>query len=209
MILFDGESYFAVGRLQLTLENKKLKEANKAYRSAINSKADPATKDDVVGFAFAINGKFTCSDAFTSRALFLKMWPKLLEAASTEAIAEAEHDRSPLRDHVIIAGAGLAGLQLARSLRELEIPYIFVDLNAANIRAAVKRGDPACFGDVTSVELLEHIGAPPAFELVRRARTPLTHRLRNVAKSGESRQPSETMQEERSHGEHHESLGDR
>ena len=66
----------------------------------------------------------------------------LLEARPVEEEKASE----PLRDHVIIAGLGLAGVQLAASLRA--------------------RGDPACFGNVTSLKLLEHIGAPGARELV-------------------------------------------
>lgn len=70
------------------------------------------------------------------------------------------------RDHVIIAGYGVAGRALARALAPTETRYIIVDINTENVREAVSRGEPACFGDVTSVEVLEHLGAAHARELV-------------------------------------------
>ncbi|HKI98517.1 MAG TPA: cation:proton antiporter [bacterium] len=71
-----------------------------------------------------------------------------------------------LQDHVIVAGLGVVGLELAHSLREAGIAYILVDLNAENVRRAARNGEPACFGDVTSPEVLEAVGAPHARELV-------------------------------------------
>jgi CPA2 family monovalent cation:H+ antiporter-2 len=71
-----------------------------------------------------------------------------------------------LADHVIVAGMGVAGAELSRSLREAGIPYILVDLNAESVRRAIREGEPACFGDVTSPEVLEAVGAEHARELV-------------------------------------------
>jgi CPA2 family monovalent cation:H+ antiporter-2 len=73
---------------------------------------------------------------------------------------------SGLRDHVIVAGMGVAGTELARSLRETGISYVMVDLNAESVRAAVRQGEPAVFGDVTSPEVLVALGAEYARELV-------------------------------------------
>ena len=42
---------------------------------------------DIVGYAFAINGKIDSADVYPSNALFRKMWQKLLTAGVTEAIA--------------------------------------------------------------------------------------------------------------------------
>ncbi len=71
-----------------------------------------------------------------------------------------------LTDHVIVAGMGVVGEELVASLRAAGIPYILVDLNAENVRNAVRRGEPACFGDVSSPEVLEAVGAERAHELV-------------------------------------------
>ncbi|MEE8397324.1 MAG: cation:proton antiporter [bacterium] len=71
-----------------------------------------------------------------------------------------------LRDHVVIAGYGVAGQELARSLKECGIAYLIVDLNAQNVQLANQRNEPALFGDVTSPEVLEHLAAGRARELV-------------------------------------------
>jgi K+:H+ antiporter len=84
-------------------------------------------------------------------------------------VHEAEDSASRfagLQDHVIVAGLGVAGTELSQSLRAAGIPYLLVDLNAENVRNAVRNGEPACFGDVTSREVLEAVGAAHARELV-------------------------------------------
>ncbi len=71
-----------------------------------------------------------------------------------------------LRDHVVIAGYGVAGQELARSLKECGIAYVIVDLNACSVQLANQQDEPALFGDVTSPEVLEHLAAGRARELV-------------------------------------------
>lgn len=71
--------------LQLSLENETLKSAQAAFVSAL---APAGLKDDdVVGVAVAIGGRITSADLYPSNGLFRKMWPKILAAAATEAIA--------------------------------------------------------------------------------------------------------------------------
>jgi hypothetical protein len=73
--------------LQLALENKKLAEAQARYIDVLQPVAE---KDaDVVGFAFAINGKLNSADIYASNALFSKLWPRLLKASVTEALGAA------------------------------------------------------------------------------------------------------------------------
>ena len=72
--------------LQLALENKKLEARRRAYADALLAQGRKA--DDIVGFAFAVNGKLSSADVYPAGALFQKMWPKLLDAAATEAIGE-------------------------------------------------------------------------------------------------------------------------
>lgn len=87
---------------------------------------------------------------------------RLLQVRTTEEMRDDE----PLRNHVIIAGYGLTGRLLARSLAQIGTSYVIVDLNTENVRDAVRLGEPAFFGDVTSAEMLEHLGAAEASELV-------------------------------------------
>jgi hypothetical protein len=74
--------------LQLSLENEKLKEAQVAYMAAIVDAGEAA--DDVIGYAFAINGKINGGDVYASNALFRKMWRKQLAANATEAIGSKD-----------------------------------------------------------------------------------------------------------------------
>jgi hypothetical protein len=78
--------------LQLSLENAKLREAQATYFEALRSAGESA--DDIVGYVFAINGKITGGDVYTSSALFRKMWRKLLIANITEAISEKNGARA-------------------------------------------------------------------------------------------------------------------
>ena len=79
---------------------------------------------------------------------------------------DLEHDVAELHDHVIIAGFGLTGQELAVSLKNYGISYVIVDMNADAVRTASRHGEPACFGDVTSRDVLETLGLNRARELV-------------------------------------------
>lgn len=72
--------------LQLTLENKVVKETADEYIKALSSAI--TNQPDVIGYAFAINGNINSADVYASHALFVKLWPKLLKASAVEAIAE-------------------------------------------------------------------------------------------------------------------------
>jgi hypothetical protein len=72
--------------LQLALENTGVVSRVSEYKGVL----EPIIADhpDVIGYAFSINGDLNSADVYGSRALFLKLWPGLLEAAATEALAE-------------------------------------------------------------------------------------------------------------------------
>jgi hypothetical protein len=71
---------------QLTLENKAVKEISSGYQRSLEKIVDG--KPDVVGFAFAINGKINSAEIYASNDLFKRLWPKLLKAAAVEATSE-------------------------------------------------------------------------------------------------------------------------
>ncbi len=50
-------------------------------------------KPDVVGFAFAVNGKVYTADVYGSPVLFAKVWPRLLQASAIEAFADLPKDK--------------------------------------------------------------------------------------------------------------------
>lgn len=78
--------------LQLALENETLRKAQDAYVQALRPEGENPT--DITGFVFAVNGKLSSADVYPSNGLFRKLWPKLLNASVTEAIANKDEPRS-------------------------------------------------------------------------------------------------------------------
>lgn len=82
----------SVSSLQLSLENKQLQKVREAYiKKLVRTVED---QRDVIGYAFAINGKINSADVYASSELFKKLWPKLLRATAVEAIAELRKDET-------------------------------------------------------------------------------------------------------------------
>ncbi|HVH11129.1 MAG TPA: cation:proton antiporter [Gemmatimonadales bacterium] len=90
----------------------------------------------------------------------------------------------PPTDHVIIAGYGLNGRNLAAALRSIRAPYVIVELNAATVRQARERGEPAFYGDATREEILRALGGSRARMLVVAISDPAaTRRMVRVARA--------------------------
>src|SRR2546426_1160582 len=68
----------------------------------------------------------------------------------------------PLADHVVIAGLGLNGRNLATALRAIRVPYLIVELNPQTVRQARAQGEPAFYGDATREEILRALGVERA-----------------------------------------------
>jgi hypothetical protein len=71
--------------LQLTLEDKDVEGKKQQYLEVLLPVC--RDKNDVIGFAFAINGRFNTADIYGDPALFQKLWPKLIEAAAYESLS--------------------------------------------------------------------------------------------------------------------------
>jgi hypothetical protein len=79
--------------LQLSLENKSVVESSSKYLQVLSGIVDANPK--AIGYVFTVNGKVSSGDVYSSRALFLKLWPKLLNASAIEAVAELSgYDKS-------------------------------------------------------------------------------------------------------------------
>jgi len=76
--------------LQLTLESRPVADAVDGYLKALTGIA--AAKPDTVGFAFAVNGAVNSADVYSSPALFMAMWPKLLRSSAVEAVGHLKKD---------------------------------------------------------------------------------------------------------------------
>jgi hypothetical protein len=79
--------------LELSVENSKVKESTAAYINALSGIL--RNNRDVIGYVFAINGQVNSADVYASRALFAKLWPKLLKASAVEALAELNPNVQP------------------------------------------------------------------------------------------------------------------
>jgi len=80
------------------------------------------------------------------------------EALAPRQSAAVESTPTQASDHVIIAGYGVNGQNLARALSSRGIPYVIVEMNPETVRAARGRGEPIHFGDCTRVAVLESLG---------------------------------------------------
>ncbi|HEX6987779.1 MAG TPA: cation:proton antiporter, partial [Planctomycetaceae bacterium] len=58
------------------------------------------------------------------------------------------------KGHVVIAGYGLNGRNLAQALRQLGLPHVVLDLNPTSVRAARRDGESVQYGDCTRAEIL-------------------------------------------------------
>jgi CPA2 family monovalent cation:H+ antiporter-2 len=59
-----------------------------------------------------------------------------------------------LKGHTIIAGYGLNGRNLAKTLKATQIPYVVLEVNADTIRKARSEGEPIIYGDITRQDTL-------------------------------------------------------
>ncbi len=83
------------------------------------------------------------------------------------SLTAAEGETPPgLHDHVIIAGYGFNGRNLARALRDLGFPYLVLETNPELVRRRKREGESIEFGDCTRPAVLEHAAIKHARVLV-------------------------------------------
>jgi CPA2 family monovalent cation:H+ antiporter-2 len=105
---------------------------------------------------------------------------KLLPGFRPRGFAPVE---DPISDHVVIAGYGLNGRNLAAALRGINAPYLIVELNAQTVRNARAEGEPAFYGDATRDEILKALAVDRARLLVIAISDPsATRRMVRVAR---------------------------
>jgi hypothetical protein len=73
--------------LMLSLENGGVRRSTEAYIEALSGIS--GGEKDVIGYAFAINGKINSAEVYASSDLFRRLWPKLLRAGAVEAVSDA------------------------------------------------------------------------------------------------------------------------
>lgn len=90
-------------------------------------------------------------------------------------------------DHVIIIGFGLNGRNLARVLKEADIPYVVLELNPDTVRDMRKHEEPIYYGDGTNVEVLHRLGVETARILVVVISDPASSR--NIVRTARKQNP--------------------
>lgn len=88
---------------------------------------------------------------------------RLMDVTTAEEVSERS---AKMKDHIIIGGYGLAGHDLAKALKDSDIPHVIVDINPENVSLGLKRGEPISYGDITSSEVLDYLGASNAKSFV-------------------------------------------
>jgi CPA2 family monovalent cation:H+ antiporter-2 len=71
-----------------------------------------------------------------------------------------------LTGHTIIAGYGLNGQNLAKTLKATHIPYVLLEVNVDTIRKARREGEPIIYGDITRPDVLKRAGVDCAKVIV-------------------------------------------
>jgi CPA2 family monovalent cation:H+ antiporter-2 len=80
--------------------------------------------------------------------------------------AAMERHETTAAGHIIIAGYGRVGQNVARFLEEENFEFVGLDLDPSRIKAARTAGDSAFFGDATEYDVLRAAGLPRARALV-------------------------------------------
>lgn len=108
---------------------------------------------------FILKSAPSISGWITSRRLIKRI-------SSIKKISEGEGFPRKRHGHVIIVGFGLNGRNLAKVLKEAEIPYIVLEMNSDTVSEMKKKGEPIYYGDGTSRELLHKLSIEKAKLLV-------------------------------------------
>lgn len=97
------------------------------------------------------------------------------------------HEDTPhlkIKDHVIIVGYGLNGRNLARVLREVEIPFVVIDMRGDLVKQEVGSGVPIVYGDATNPTTLRRVQIEEAKVLVVATSDPFdTRRMVQLARN--------------------------
>jgi len=97
----DVRSEVSESSLQLAMEDEKVKESAAAY---VNKLISIVESNDVIGFVFAINDKLNSADVYASNSMFKRFWPRLLQTAAIEAVADR-----PLREKSEVVSIAAVG----------------------------------------------------------------------------------------------------
>jgi monovalent cation:H+ antiporter-2, CPA2 family len=82
-----------------------------------------------------------------------------------------------LKGHVVIAGFGVNGKNLARVLKETGIKYVVVEMNPDTVKEELRKGENIIYGDITKDEILIHTNIDEANIIVFAISDPASTRI--------------------------------
>ena len=83
-----------------------------------------------------------------------------------EPLQTINFESSEIKDHVVIAGGGRVGMQIAHILHNLNIPFVIIEQNQRLVEMAKKAGFSVIFGDASHEVVMEAAGIQRAILLV-------------------------------------------
>ncbi len=115
----------------------------------------------------------------TPLALALTYWTIARISGKTNLMSyygkiKRRHDN--LENHIIIVGFGLNGRNLANLLKQLNEPFIVVEMNGALVEQAKNMGVPVVYGDAAHPEIMEAAGIEKARAVVLAISDPISTR---------------------------------
>ncbi|MGA7720576.1 MAG: cation:proton antiporter [Ignavibacteriaceae bacterium] len=122
---------------------------------------------------------FLASSIFTMllTPFLLRIAPALGYGISQIDTLGKEGGGMKLSDHVIIAGFGLNGRNLARVLKETGIKYLVIEMNPEVVKEEKLKGENIIYGDITREEILETAGIEKASIIVFAISDPVASRI--------------------------------
>ena len=81
-------------------------------------------------------------------------------------LTQESSEQPPLEKHLIIAGYGLNGRNLATALQTFGLPFAVLEMNPDTVQAARRRGEPVFFGDCSRAEVLRKLHIDTACGMV-------------------------------------------
>jgi len=92
----------------------------------------------------------------------LQSLPGLGRLFAERAVVYGEKEMAQLTQHVVIAGFGRVGRELADALERRGFKYAVIDYNPHVVEEAKRRNIPAVYGDAANEAVLAHVNLPKA-----------------------------------------------
>jgi len=113
----------------------------------------------ITGFGYQL---FLAASVITMSATpwLIQLAPVLANrvCGAPKAKVSKPQDESELTDHLIIAGFGPGGRQIANAAKRAGIPYLVLEMNIDTVKRERKAGEPIRYGDAAYPAVLEHAG---------------------------------------------------